>query len=65
MNTTRIAQRTRRPEPFRPAFRINRAPERPAPAAGGAGHDFLIMNPRPDLIEPEPRRFQTYSIDLP
>ena len=66
MKTIRTQTRTRWPEPFAPAIRINRDPARPAPAGDQAGNDFLIINPRPDLLEPEPRgRFRPYPIDLP
>jgi len=64
MKTTRTQTRTRWPEPFAPAPRIQREPARPATDI--TGNDFLIINPRPDLLEPEPRgRFRPYPIDLP
>jgi len=66
MKTIRTQTRTRWPEPFAPAIRQNRELARPAPATDYAGHDFLLINPRPDLLEPEPRgRFRPYPIDLP
>ena len=64
MKTIRTQTRTRWPEPFAPALRIQREPARPA--AFDTGNDFLIINPRPDLLEPEPQgRFRPYPIDLP
>ena len=69
MKTTRTTtSRTRWPEPFGPAPRLNRELTRPAftLANNHAGHDFLVLNPRPDLLDPEPRgRFRPYPIDLP
>ena len=64
MKTIRTQTRTRWPEPFAPAIRLTREPARAEP--DNARHDFLILNPRPDLLEPEPRgRFRPYPIDLP
>ncbi|MFA6287859.1 MAG: hypothetical protein WC661_10790 [Opitutaceae bacterium] len=64
MKTIRTQTRTRWPEPFGPAIRIQREPARPE--SNQARNDFLILNPRPDLLEPEPRgRFRPYPIDLP
>ncbi len=66
MKTNRIQTRTRWPEPFGAAPRLNREPARPAPAGDFARNDFLLLNPRPDLLEPERRgRFRPYPIDLP
>ncbi len=66
MKTTRTQTRTRWPEPFGAAPRLNREPARHAPASDLAQNDFLLLNPRPDLLEPEPRgRFRPYPIDLP
>ncbi|HTJ79220.1 MAG TPA: hypothetical protein VL357_09505 [Rariglobus sp.] len=66
MKTTRTQTRTRWPEPFGPATRQNREPARTAPATDYIPNDFLLINPRPDLLEPEPRgRFRPYPIDLP
>ena len=63
---TRIQIRTRWPEPFGPAFRTQRELARLAPATDATRHDFLVLNPRPDLLEPEPlARFHPYPIDLP
>ena len=67
MITTRTQTRTRWPEPFAPAIRITREPARTAaPTSDLAQNDFLLINPQPDLLEPEPRgRFRPYPIDLP
>jgi hypothetical protein len=66
MKTIRTQTRTRWPEPFGLALRLNREPARITPATDIAQNDFLLMNPRPDLLEPEPGgRFRPYPIDLP
>ena len=66
MNTTRTKTRTRWPEPFGPALRFQRQPGQTEPRERHTCHDFFVINPRPDLLEPEPRaRFRPYSIDLP
>lgn len=52
--------RGRAPEPPALAFRPELAPDTPA-------HDFLVMNPRPDLIPPPPPPddLTFYNIDFP
>ncbi|MFH1499971.1 MAG: hypothetical protein ABII82_19340 [Verrucomicrobiota bacterium] len=50
----------RAPQPPTPAFRPEFAPDR-------AGHDFLVLNPRPDLTAPPPPPpdLTFYNIDFP
>ncbi len=59
--------RTRWPEPLGPAPERNTA--RPAFSIPdrATGHDFLIINPRPDLEEPPPPPddLNFYNIDFP
>jgi hypothetical protein len=65
MKTTRLLPRTRWPElPRRP---LNLEPTSlRLPSARPAAHDFLVLNPRPDLLNLEPAfHFQTYPVDLP
>ena len=54
----------------RETFFLNPEPDRlPAPdfacEPAGAGHDFLVLNLRPDLIEAAPPDDSPYGIDLP
>ncbi|MBW8780936.1 MAG: hypothetical protein JF599_03480 [Verrucomicrobia bacterium] len=54
------------PEPTGLALLPPIPPDRPAPQ-GPAWNDFLVINPRPDLLEAElpTRFFRTYPIDIP
>lgn len=62
MKTTRILPRPRWPEPLGPRFpRLKALDARPQPGPPAmpalppeAGHDFLVLNPRPELLEPDP-----------
>ncbi len=74
--TTRIQQRPRWPEPLGPRFLQcdTCAPKRTRTAAPDmpvlppeAGNDFLILNPNPELLAPEPPPpdLTFFNIDFP
>lgn len=59
--------RPRWPEPFGRPFAPTEVTTGKEPAPPDFGNDFLILNPRPDLIAPPPppRDLDFFNIDFP